>query len=124
MAPLGPFDPPIGRQSSVVVLSRRFNDSWGDYRLVTTISTRSSTEVLEINSSSGYLLIAADHSFTDEVSRQSPPSNPLSRPLTAPSPPRRRPLPWPISLARASPRSPAAPRCWDTPPRRPLQAFS
>jgi hypothetical protein len=63
----GPFDPPIGRQSSVVVLSRRFNDAWGDYRIVTTISTRSSTNVLEVNSSTGNLLLAADHSFTDEV---------------------------------------------------------
>jgi len=63
----GPFDPPIGRQSSVVVLSRRFNDAWGDYRIVTTISTRSSTDVLEVNSSTGTLLFAADHSFTDEV---------------------------------------------------------
>ncbi|KAH7615657.1 hypothetical protein Ndes2526B_g09598 [Nannochloris sp. 'desiccata'] len=64
----GPFDPPIGRQSSVMVLSRRFNDAWGDYRIVITISTRSSTDVLEVNSSTGTLLLAADHSFTDEAS--------------------------------------------------------
>ena len=69
----GPFDPPIGRQSSVVVLSRMFNDSWGDYRIVTTISTRSSTEVLEVNSSNGALLSAKESRFTDEVC--SPSSN-------------------------------------------------
>lgn len=79
----------------MVLLSRRFNDSWGDYRLVTTISTRSSTEVLEINSSSGDLLIAADHSFTDEVRPRSPRLTPICSPPHRPAAPHPRRPPSP-----------------------------
>ena len=66
----GWFDPPVGRQSSVVIVARRLAVDYGrnEYRIVTTLSTRSSTEVLQIDPADGGLKFAQDHSFSDEVS--------------------------------------------------------
>jgi hypothetical protein len=66
----GWFDPPVGRQSSVVIVSRRLAVDYGrnEYRIVTTLSTRSSTEVLQVDPADGGLKLAQDHSFSDEVS--------------------------------------------------------
>jgi len=64
---MGTFDPPVGRKSSVVILDRRVDEYSRIYRIVTSISTRSSTEVLEVGSEDGCLSFPTDHAFTDEV---------------------------------------------------------
>lgn len=65
----GFFDPPIGRKTSVLVLKRRLSDDKEDVRIVTSLSTMSSTEMFRIDPRSGSLEFETPiHQFTDEAS--------------------------------------------------------
>lgn len=62
------FAPAADRASSIVVLR---HEKWQQYRIVTTLCTRSTTEVFEVDAtrgSGGALLLAKDHVFQDEAS--------------------------------------------------------
>jgi hypothetical protein len=65
---MGPFAPAAHRSSSVVVLR---HERWQQYRIVVSLSTRRSTEVLEVDAThggGGALVLAANHVFPDEAS--------------------------------------------------------
>lgn len=65
----GFFDPPIGRKTSIIVLKRRISEEKEDVRIVTSLSTLSSTEVFQIDPRSGSLQFGTpEHTFTDEAS--------------------------------------------------------
>jgi hypothetical protein len=65
----GPFDRAAGRSTSIIVLK---HSSTGEHRLVTSISTRASTEVLQIDTFTGELGFDEEcASFDDEVSGSS-----------------------------------------------------
>ncbi|KAI8110287.1 hypothetical protein M9435_001965 [Picochlorum sp. BPE23] len=66
--PTGPFDPPIGRKTSIIVLKKVLYEGKDDVRIVTSLSTQSSTEVFEIDSEHGVLRFASESVFTDEAS--------------------------------------------------------
>ena len=59
----GPWDPATRRQTSIVITRRA---TTADYRIVTSISTRSSTEVLAIDPASGELNFDLDISYDHE----------------------------------------------------------
>ena len=130
----GPFDRAAGRATSIIVLK---HPSTGEHRLVTSISTRASTEVLQIDPFTGELGFDEEcASFDDEVRGSNICSGlrAAAGPFAGASrldlliPPRRfheveikieipsyfsrRPAPYATSRPGASPPSPAAAPCW------------
>ena len=65
----GVFDPPVGRKTSIIILKRRISEEKEDVRIITSLSTRSSTEMFQIDPRSGSLQCATPvYQFTDEAS--------------------------------------------------------
>ena len=66
--PHGPFDPPTGRKTSIIILKRVVSEIKEDVRIVASLSTQSSTEVFQVDPRSGSLQFAGESVFTDEAS--------------------------------------------------------